>query len=226
MPGVIPEKSMYSESFIRIADPAVTSIPIQDYGEPLVDLQGQPWITTEQPSSDSLLLTKVRNGVGERLKKAARVLPSSYRFKLFEGYRPMKIQQEYFEQYFKMLQQQHPDWDKDHIRLEASIFVAPPDKVPPHTTGGAIDIFLVDELGKEYDLGGGSHHVGNYSDISHTNSQNTTDEQKRLRKILINALSSAGFINYPAEWWHWSYGGRYWAAVTRQPYAIYGSIDD
>ncbi|MDT7587682.1 MAG: zinc D-Ala-D-Ala dipeptidase, partial [Pseudonocardiales bacterium] len=36
------------------------------------------------------------------------------------------------------------------------------------------------------------------------------------------ALHSVGFVNYPTEWWHWSYGDRYWAIKTTAAAAIYG----
>ena len=29
-------------------------------------------------------------------------------------------------------------------------------------------------------------------------------------------------MNYPTEWWHWSFGDRYWALVTDSPTALYG----
>ncbi|NUT29743.1 MAG: dipeptidase, partial [Streptomyces sp.] len=32
-------------------------------------------------------------------------------------------------------------------------------------------------------------------------------------------------INYGTEWWHWSYGDRYWALQTRQPAALYGPAE-
>jgi zinc D-Ala-D-Ala dipeptidase len=32
-------------------------------------------------------------------------------------------------------------------------------------------------------------------------------------------------VNYPTEWWHWSYGDSYWALTTGAPAAIYGPID-
>jgi D-alanyl-D-alanine dipeptidase len=44
------------------------------------------------------------------------------------------------------------------------------------------------------------------------------------RRILINALTTAGLINYPTEWWHWSYGDRYWALTTGAPHARYGPV--
>ncbi|MDP4504885.1 M15 family metallopeptidase [Nonomuraea turcica] len=46
------------------------------------------------------------------------------------------------------------------------------------------------------------------------------------RCILGNALASAGFVNYPTEWWHWSFGERYWAYITQARYARYGIAED
>lgn len=211
-------------TFVPIADPSVVKIPIQECGEPLVDVAGQDWMMVEPVSQDSYGLSKVRQSVADRLKIAAASLPEDVRFKLFEGFRPMHIQQEYFDEYVGMVKKEHPDWNDAQIRKEASVFVAPPDIVPPHTTGGAVDVFLIDAQGKEYELGGGnSHHIGGYGNISHTDSQEISTEQRSLRQILISAMTDAGFVNYPAEWWHWSYGDRYWAMIQQQPFAIYGT---
>jgi hypothetical protein len=49
---------------------------------------------------------------------------------------------------------------------------------------------------------------------------------KHNRKIMSNALTKAGFVNYLGEYWHWSYGDRYWAYFTKKDKAIYGSIKD
>ncbi|MEK8108013.1 hypothetical protein NKG94_28990 [Micromonospora sp. M12] len=32
-------------------------------------------------------------------------------------------------------------------------------------------------------------------------------------------------VNYPTEWWHWSYGDRYWALMTGAPQTRYGPVD-
>ena len=37
-------------------------------------------------------------------------------------------------------------------------------------------------------------------------------------------MESAVLWNYPAEWWHWSYGDRYWA-FQNNGFAIYSAID-
>ncbi len=31
-----------------------------------------------------------------------------------------------------------------------------------------------------------------------------------------------GWSNYPTEWWHWSYGDRYWALTLGRSHAIFG----
>jgi len=38
-------------------------------------------------------------------------------------------------------------------------------------------------------------------------------------------MTVAGFVNYPTEWWHWSYGDRYWAYATHRSAAIYGPVE-
>jgi D-alanyl-D-alanine dipeptidase len=37
-------------------------------------------------------------------------------------------------------------------------------------------------------------------------------------------MTGAGFVNYPYEWWHYSYGDRYWAFVKGTRPAIYGGL--
>jgi D-alanyl-D-alanine dipeptidase len=44
------------------------------------------------------------------------------------------------------------------------------------------------------------------------------------RELLARALRGAGLVNYPTEWWHWSYGDRYWALVTGAPAALFGPV--
>jgi zinc D-Ala-D-Ala dipeptidase len=51
-----------------------------------------------------------------------------------------------------------------------------------------------------------------------------TEGARRHRDILASAMDTAGFVNYPAEWWHWSYGDRYWAFQTGRSTALYGSL--
>ena len=44
------------------------------------------------------------------------------------------------------------------------------------------------------------------------------------RELLARVLRGAGLVNYPTEWWHWSYGDRYWALMTGAIAAVYGPV--
>ncbi len=57
-----------------------------------------------------------------------------------------------------------------------------------------------------------------------TNSKNITKEQRKNRDFLINLMKKHDFVNLESEWWHWSYGDRYWAVKKNKKYAIYGTI--
>jgi zinc D-Ala-D-Ala dipeptidase len=49
-------------------------------------------------------------------------------------------------------------------------------------------------------------------------------DARHHRDILAAAMNPSGFINYPAEWWHWSYGDRYWAFQAGHDTACYGPL--
>ena len=48
--------------------------------------------------------------------------------------------------------------------------------------------------------------------------------RETCRDILGEAMDAAGFINYPAEWSHWSYGNRYWAFQRGHAATVYGPL--
>lgn len=62
----------------------------------------------------------------------------------------------------------------------------------------------------------------NDDSISLTSSKVISAQEQENRKIMSDALSKVGFVNYSTEYWHWSYGDRYWAYHKNEPHAIYG----
>ena len=121
----------------------------------------------------------------------------------------------------------HPEWDETQLQLEVTHYVAPPTGVPPHSTGGAFDLTLVDAEGKALDMGTAIDDIsGGEENRNYTEANSISDQAKQNRRILINVLTEVGFVNYPTEWWHWSYGDKYWAFNTDAEYALYGSVQD
>lgn len=51
-----------------------------------------------------------------------------------------------------------------------------------------------------------------------------THDELRNRQLLVDVMTSAGFVNYGHDWWHYSYGDRYWAYATGSDTAIYSGL--
>ncbi|NEE30508.1 M15 family metallopeptidase, partial [Streptomyces sp. SID7982] len=60
------------------------------------------------------------------------------------------------------------------------------------------------------------------SGACYTHAHNIPPQAREYRAVLGAALTAAGLVNYPTEWWHWSYGDRYWAWSTGASSACYG----
>ncbi|XLM22424.1 dipeptidase, partial [Chromobacterium piscinae] len=104
-----------------------------------------------------------------------------------------------------------PELDEAQLLREASLYVAPP-AVAPHPTGGALDVTLIDATGMELDMGCPFNADSEESaGACYTDNPGLSDQARANRAVLIRAMQAAGFVNYPSEWWHWSYGDRYWA---------------
>jgi D-alanyl-D-alanine dipeptidase len=112
------------------------------------------------------------------------------------------------------------DWAS--LRCGCSRYVSPPE-IAPHSAGAAVDLTLADEDGRELDLGTPVNATPEESaGACCTRAVNISEEARSHRDILGAALTAAGLVNYPTEWWHWSYGDRYWALGTGAAAACYG----
>jgi D-alanyl-D-alanine dipeptidase len=213
-------------NILLISDPQVLSIPITESGEEMADLSGHPEISIDERKERPKEFYRVRRAVLAKLLEVHSSLPSGHRFLVIESWRPLSIQKKYFTEYVEELKSAHPEWDDKRIYDEASKHVAPPEIIPSHSTGGAIDLTLCDGRGSELDMGTRLNADPEESaGACFTNARNISDLARGNRSILIDVLSSVGFANYSTEWWHWSYGDRYWAYAMGQTTALYGSID-
>jgi D-alanyl-D-alanine dipeptidase len=231
--GWLMQSHGQDQPIILIADPKILAIHVIDNHEPMVDLTKQKEIAYG-PSPEirnNTDYTHIRKSVYDKLKQAQALLPKGLRFCLYEAYRSLKLQKMLFENRFKLVKQQHPDWSQEALFNETTKLVSPvlnPDgshNIPPHSTGGAIDVYLIDAKGHPVDMG---IHPKDWMQ-DHDGSRSLTlssviaEEAKQNRDIMSRALSAVGFVNYPTEYWHWSYGDRYWAYHTKQTHAVYNS---
>ena len=157
----------------------------------------------------------LRQTVSDLLCRAVELLPEDMGLAIFDGLRPMAVQQALFDDYKARLATEHPAWDEATLIHETCRFVAYPDLARPsgHLTGGAVDLTLCcgDEL---LDLGTVFDDFRPIAGTRYFERDDLTDEEKQIRdnrRILYHLLTSVGFTNYDEEWWHFDYGNTSWA---------------
>lgn len=129
---------------------------------------------------------------------------SGYRLKLFDCYRPARAVAHFVRWAEDASDQRtksefYPKLDKSQLLGE---YIAP---VSGHSRGATADLTLLDcrkasctelDMGTPFD----------YFDVSaHTDIETITSGQRANRDRLRDALKQAGFENYPAEWWHYTF---------------------
>ncbi|MBP6918287.1 MAG: M15 family metallopeptidase [Legionellaceae bacterium] len=222
------------KTILLITDPKILSIAIGHSDEPLVDIKRQGGIiygpSPEIPNNQDY--TFLRQTVYHKLVAAQKHLPPGYHFCLYEGYRSMALQKMLFDTHYANVSKRHPNWTATEIFQETIKLVSPvvhqdgTPNIPPHSTGAAVDVYLLDDSGHVLDMG--IHPKDWMSDdggvLSLTASHAISATAKKNREIMAQALSAEGFVNYPTEYWHWSYGDRYWAYMTHHSKTIYDQI--
>ena len=199
---------------ILLSDDRVHSIRVIGSDEPLVELD-QRFGSTR---------ARVRRGVAERLEVALRLLPDAVGFRVAGGHRSADDQLAIIDWYSAELRAADPTLTELELGELTSRFVSPIE-VAPHVAGAAVDLTLVDAHGHDLDLGTPIDATPEASDGRCWFDAPDLDGSARAHRVILSAtLTGAGFVNYPTEWWHWSYGDRYWALVTGAPAAIYGPV--
>ncbi|MEX0173434.1 M15 family metallopeptidase [Streptomyces sp. LMG1-1-1.1] len=207
---------------VLMADPKVAALPVLECGEPLVDVRDSSLLVDTRKQDPDHAYAHLRQGVLERLLTAQTLLPDGLRLLFVEGYRPPSLQRAYFDEYAAQLRSTHPTWSDDRLHTATSRYVSPPS-IAPHSAGAAVDLTLADPSGRELDLGTPLNADPEESDgACYTHAPHITPQARAHRSLLSTALTTAGLVNYPTEWWHWSYGDRYWALTTAAPSALYG----
>jgi D-alanyl-D-alanine dipeptidase len=221
-------------NIVLIADPEILAIPIGHSDEPLVDLKRQGIITygpsPEIPNNHDY--TFLRRTLYQKLVAAQKRLPHGYHLCVYEGYRSLSLQKMLFDQHYANTAQLHPNWNRTRLFQETIKLVAPVTNldgsvnIPPHSTGSAVDLYLIDDKGIAVDMG--IHPKDWMQDeggvLSLTASHAISAAAKKHRQMMSTVLQAEGLVNYPTEYWHWSYGDRYWAFVTHHPKTIYDQI--
>ncbi|MEA5523047.1 M15 family metallopeptidase [Limnoraphis robusta] len=217
-------------------------VPVQDCGEPLLPIPLEQFAVESPHPYEKLGAPYHLSGVDspyylrqevlERLITAQTQLQSDYpgwKILIFDAYRPLEVQQFMVDYTFAEIikaRELKPDLisaeERKAILEEVYQFWAVPSldpaTPPPHSTGAAIDITLVNNTGKIVDMGSPIDEISPRSYPNHFAESSHLVEQKyhQNRQILAAVMISAGFQQHPNEWWHFSYGDQMWAWLNNQ----------
>lgn len=220
---------------INIAAPEVIAIPIIECHEALIDLKQQDIIAYGPVPEHEWTVndyTKMRKTVYEKLCRAQQQLPHGWRFRVYEGFRSLRVQQMLFDEMYAITQKRYPTLTADALFYETTKLVSPiinadgSRNIPAHNTGGAVDIEMMDEQGGLVDMGMEAKDWQIATpELCMTHSTQVSDLVRQHRELLFALMQAQGFVNYYTEWWHFSYGDRYWAYHQPIKQAIYGSAE-
>lgn len=135
------------------------------------------------------------------LKVAAEDLRNQgYRLLIWDSYRPQKA----VDNFVRWINDAEDDGDKTfYPALQKSELLAGNYIMAKsgHTRGSTVDLTIIKKDGSFVDMGGT---FDLFSEVSHPDYQNLTDEQKHNRQILHDAMINAGFKGIDSEWWHFT----------------------
>ena len=228
-------------------------IPITECNEPLVAIPldqfavefPHPYIKVAAPYGNRSPYY-LRQGVLERLTQAQQSLQQLYpgwRIQIFDAYRQLAVQQYMVDYSFAqavaaqgLSQKQLSKGDRQAILEQVYQFWAVPSydpaTPPPHSTGAAIDVTLVDALGTVVEMGSPIDEMSPRSypdyfargstaqDNFHASSASLSERDRVTfhshRQLLKQVMVEAGFCQHPREWWHFSFGDQLWAWLINQ----------
>ena len=221
--------------------------PIVDCGEPLVALpsvllrlEPHPYVAAGAPYGAGADPFQLRSGVLARLLRAQvdlQTRQANLCLAIFDAWRPLAVQA-YMVEHAVDAECSLRETDRDdaeqmaEVRAAVNRFWAAPSRdpatPPPHSTGAAVDLTLASRSdGIPLAMGGAIDAIDVISEPDHYASAPVGSEQwvwHDRRQLLASVMGTAGFVQHPNEWWHFSHGDQMWAWQADADQAIYAGV--
>ena len=176
----------------------------------------------------------LRRGLAQRLVRLQQeaLAPHGLAWLVFDAWRPREVQAEVYRHYWNDFRAKHPDWSDAQLQRHLVPYVSAPasvDRVPPHSTGGAVDLGLFNlKTGAPVDMGSDFDEFGpaaanNFYELNHDGSAQHSDFRD-WRRFLSDVLVSQGIVSDHGEWFHKDYGNEKWARQVGSAVATYGEV--
>ncbi len=174
----------------------------------------------------------LRATVLENLIKAQNFLQQKYpgwQIEIFDAYRPVEVQQFMVDYTLNQLAHEQglilanltPSQSETLLEKVYQFWAKPSFDLatpPPHSTGAAIDVTLVDNYGNPIDMGSPIDEISPRSipDYFRNSQEPTQQKYHQHRQLLYEIMNLAGFQRHPNEWWHFSFGDQMWVWLSNQ----------
>lgn len=183
------------------------------------------------PGSSHVIVA--RKTVKEMLRKAEDLLPEGYRLRIYDAYRPVAIQQFFWDYYRAKLGAKNPHLNDEELDKLTRTCVSMPSynilRPAVHSTGGAVDLTITGPDGKVLEMGTGfdefTDATWTYAFEPDSGTGFVNNEVRDNRRLLYNVMTEAGFTNLPSEWWHFDYGDGMWAQLKNENALYAGRLD-
>lgn len=224
---------MFNKPIPEIKVPSIKDFNIVNIDEPIISLRKKGLLVDSQYNRQGIPGSYpdcyARESVANMLLEAEKLLPEGYRLKIYDGYRPICIQQRLWNFYHQDIKNKNPGLSEEEIDFKTSFFISRPsyDEMRPslHNTGGAIDLTIVDENKKELNMGTNFDDFSDKAWTNHFEKYCENEEVRNNRRLLYNIMIEIGFTNLPSEWWHYDYGTKFWGYFKNTD-ALYKGILD
>ena len=154
-----------------------------------------------------------RPSLAQALVEARKHLPRGYNFKVWDCQRDRSVQLKMIDSFRRIFTFRNPKLKGSALQKAIDGFAAKPLRVMTrpdgHRNGGAIDLTIVDQTGKELWMG------TDHDNLTEKAATDYFEKKKKLsvldrealknRRLLKRVMLKAQFDNIAWEWWHWSY---------------------
>ena len=210
------------------------NVPIKENYDPMVNMAEYPFVIAPMYFDWNLSDSKelwVRKAIADKLFDIQKkyLEPMGRKFKIWDPWRSRIVQNNIYQKFWDELAAENPDWDHEKLTHEVGVFVTKadqPDRIPPHATGGCVDLTVADENGDEIDFGTVFDHFGPEAAVNFFEGEGRDSTVRDNRRWLQKIMIDAGFTAHDDEWWHFDYGNQKWSLLLGHDHAFYGEVVD
>jgi len=208
-----------------------TTIPIQECGEALVQIPESDFLQNpiyfKNGWSDRQEFF-IREGILEKLRRIQDKMAGNYYLLIWDPWRSRKVQGVIYEYYNQKIRSENKGKSEDELQRLVGAFVTPAtdmNRIPPHSTGGAIDLTLLDSNKDPVNMGTDFDDTSEKAITNYFKNKDPEIHGNRMR--FLDIMENEGGVNYIDEWWHFDFGtqlGMFNSQNTGP--AIYGEVSD